>query len=111
MPNNNLYNTFLNTEYEDAIAKSNRLASHKLVSLFDIEGSFGKKYKSKITEYKLKLRQKIADYENQAQKLDLSIEEIMKKTVNNEEQVKIYLQDIRFYQNRIIKYDTILTST
>ena len=111
LPDDVLYNRYLNKDYLEAKQKDNNPET-KLVSLSDIQQSyFGKIMRNDILVYREKLENKIAEYNAKIQKMKTSVPLKEKEMETNRAEIKQCRNTITFLQNRIFSYDKLLTGT
>ncbi len=104
-----IYNRFLNGEYINAIKKGDSFAKSKLKTESDLGFNSAISMRKSISDYRLKIQKQIISLQANAQSLKAQLKSAQSIILKNEETIKEYYLQVRFYQNRIIRFEHILS--
>lgn len=105
-----LYNKFLNREYLSEKKKGNKFAHIRLKSEFAITSSNNPQIKIEIETYRNNLKSLVDNFDNDINLKKQRIESLKSTIDQHDLKIKELRNQLRFYEARILKYETMLLS-
>lgn len=105
-----LYNTYLNGEYQEAVKANNILADFKLITPYKLSLESSSNLVFKINQYRLKAKNLIIANNSEVSKLNQQIQDIEASTKSLNKTIDENNASIRFNQTRIIHLEQLLSS-
>ena len=105
-----LYNNFLNREYISEMKKGNKYAHTRLKSEFSITNSNNPMIKIEIETYRNNIKSLVDNFDNDINNKKQQIEALRSKIDLHDLKIKELRNQLRFYEARILKYETMLLS-
>ncbi|WP_010662694.1 DUF2256 domain-containing protein [Marinilabilia salmonicolor] len=103
-----IFNNYLNTEYLTA-KKMDKANPEKLLKTdWEITGYSGESFRQRINNYRMRLKNEILKLEGQADNIQNQIRKTETLIVSNKETIQENIQQVRFYQSRILRYEGLL---
>lgn len=109
LPDFYIYNNFLNEDYLKAKSKGEQYARNHLKSEEDLQRIGNNELRLKIGNYRYKLTLTAESIETKIKALAAEIATKQNTLSSNIYKIKGLLADTRFYQSRILKYDSLLS--
>jgi hypothetical protein len=109
LPDFYIYNNFLNEDYLKAKSKGDPYARNHLKSAEDLQRIGNNELRLKIGNYRYKLTLTAESIETKIKAIATEIATKKNTLNNNSEKIKGLLADTRFYQSRVLKYDSLLS--
>jgi len=103
-----IYNGYLNKAYINALKEGNEFAHNRMIH-FEPK-NIPDKYRHPIVEYRLKISNAIMEKEEDVKSIHTDINRSVEIIDTNQKEIKNCDDNIRYYQSRIIKYDSLLLS-
>lgn len=108
LPDVDLYNTYLNGEYEEALKQNNTFPDFKLITSDKLSLDSSNHLRFKITQYRLKVKNTINAQYSEVSKLKQRIQDIDSKIKALNKTIEENNASIRFNQSRIIRLEQLL---
>lgn len=104
-----LYNNYLNVAYRTAKQKGDQFAKTRLVTVDDIQSKFNHEMKLEIQNYRSVLDAKLEKLDWELRLVQDQCDAlIIKREQNNSKMAELH-NELRFYEARILKYESLLT--
>ena len=104
-----IYNNYLNDDYLKAKKSNDKFAKNALKTEDEIQRFGNNEIRLKIGNYRYKLSLTAEAVEKKIDAIEQEIEIKQSLVSNNSEKIKWLIADIKFYQSRILKYDSLLS--
>lgn len=104
-----LYNNFLNGEYQEAVKDNNSFADFKLITPQKLSLESSGKLLFRINQYRLKIKNLILTHISEVSRLDQQIKDIDIAIKRQNKTIEENQASIRFYQTRIIRLEQLLS--
>ncbi|MBS2099132.1 hypothetical protein [Carboxylicivirga linearis] len=104
-----LYNTYLNGEYQKAVKTNNILADFKLITPHKLSLDSSANLLFKINQYRLKVKNLIIAHNSEVSKLNLQIQDIDTSIKNLNKAIDENNSSVRFNQTRIMRLEQLLS--
>ncbi|MCT4643865.1 MAG: hypothetical protein N4A74_02680 [Carboxylicivirga sp.] len=104
-----LYNTYLNGEYQEAVKKNNSLADFKLITTHKLSLESSSNLVFKINQYRLKVKNLIIAHNSEISKLNQQILDTESSIKDLNKSIDENNASIRFNQTRIMRLEQLLS--
>jgi len=109
LSNTDLYNTYLNGEYKEAVKANNMLADFKLITAHKLSLDSSANLLFKINQYRLKVKNLIFAHNSEISKLNQQILDIETSKKELDATINENNASIRFNQSRIMRLEQLLS--
>jgi len=104
-----LFNNYLNTDYQTAKQNGDKYAKSRLKTKDDVESKFNHELKLQILNYRSKLSAKLEKLNWELQGLQEHIDSLKFEQEQHIAKTTELVHEMRFYEARILKYESLLT--
>lgn len=104
-----LYNTYLNKPYMEAKQAGEKYLKHKLITETEMRFHSNNEIRIQIGKFRFNIETKVLSHQSDIESLKHQIRGLQSVIDLNKEQLKVLTNQVRFCQNRIIKYEALLT--
>lgn len=108
-PDSIIYNRYLNSEYISAEKAGNSFAKSKLLTEKDLQEKLNYHLLHKVKNYKLKIENQMITLQTEANHINAEIINLSAQIDNHKNSIDDFAQQTRFYQNRIIRFEQLLS--
>ncbi len=105
-----LYNNFLNRKYIEKQKAGHEFADNEILSAEDLKRSYNDKIRLEIANYKHKLQYKVEEVNYEIELLINELAHLKTELEETQSAIKDQKDNLRFYQSRILKYESLLSA-